>query len=320
MFHKPHTHSASELALQQGYEPMVPKSPAGSDRGSPDDHGADELVSQGALPNPHGTEDTVSHIPSHYSASDIPLPPPIPPSLYHPEPGFPDAAVHDSLPANWQAPLHPVPVHRSQSFNSECEVIDAVTLNQPSLVIPLVTSLIPKERLLAYQFVFDLVGGGALEFLQGVKAGLPEGKEETQDIYDGSRNNKVDRLIVRNVKDVLEARASIYHTAVTLQNASMHAGTTSDVFLHKNLKWLGLASHWAKFSTTTALGVIHKGYFEEGMNSLGPYLPQAGGESQIQEAAYSEGGALYALGLINAGCGSGQPVENYLHATMKTTG
>jgi 26S proteasome regulatory subunit N2 len=98
----------------------------------------------------------------------------------------------------------------------------------------------------------------------------------------------------------------------------MHAGTTSDVFLRDNLPWLGLASNWAKFSTTAALGVIHKGYFQEGMNILGPYLPQPGGESQIAGAAYSEGGALYALGLINAGCGSGQPVETYLRDTMKS--
>ena len=50
-----------------------------------------------------------------------------------------------------------------------------------------------------------------------------------------------------------------------------------------------------------------------------PLPPQVGGESQISGAAYSEGGALYALGLINAGCGSGQPVEDYLRETMKTS-
>lgn len=97
----------------------------------------------------------------------------------------------------------------------------------------------------------------------------------------------------------------------------MHAGTTSDVFLRENLEWLGMATNWAKFSATAALGVIHKGYFQEGMNILGPYLPQNGAESQIQGAAYSEGGALYALGLINAGCGGGQTVENYLRETLK---
>jgi 26S proteasome regulatory subunit N2 len=97
----------------------------------------------------------------------------------------------------------------------------------------------------------------------------------------------------------------------------MHAGTTSDVFLRENLEWLGLAANWAKFSTTAALGVIHKGYFEEGMTILGPYLPSSGGESQLQGANYSEGGALYALGLINAGCGSGRIVEGYLRETLK---
>lgn len=131
------------------------------------------------------------------------------------------------------------------------------------------------------------------------------------------RNNKVDLLILKNTKEHLEPRSSIFHTALTLQNAFMHSGTTSDVFLRDNLEWLGVASNWSKFSATAALGVIHKGYFEEGMNILGPYLPQEGGDSQIQGAAYSEGGALYALGLINAGCGSGRSVEGYLRETLK---
>lgn len=117
------------------------------------------------------------------------------------------------------------------------------------------------------------------------------------------------------LQDALEPRSSIYHTALTLQNAFMHAGTTSDIFLRDNLEWLGLASNWSKFSATAGLGVIHKGYFEQGQTILGPYLPQTGGESNIQGAAYSEGGALYALGLINAGCGS--TVTTYLRDTLK---
>ena len=98
----------------------------------------------------------------------------------------------------------------------------------------------------------------------------------------------------------------------------MHAGTTSDVFLRENLEWLGYASNWSKFTATAALGVIHKGNFEHGMVILGPYLPnENGGESQLAGAAYSEGGALYALGLINAGVGSGQTVEEYLRNMLK---
>jgi len=98
----------------------------------------------------------------------------------------------------------------------------------------------------------------------------------------------------------------------------MHAGTSSDLWLRENLDWLGYAANWAKFTATAALGVIHKGNFEEGMNILGPYLPNAGGgDSGIPGAAYSEGGSLFALGLINAGVGSGQTVENYLRDALK---
>ncbi|KAF8898847.1 hypothetical protein BD779DRAFT_1666615 [Infundibulicybe gibba] len=210
-----------------------------------------------------------------------------------------------------------------------------VTLNSSSLTIPLLTSLVPKERLVAYQFAFDLVEGGAQDFLESVRGELPEGDADTKPIYDRlrsiltgqesvklyleflKRNNHVDLLILKNTKEDLEPRSSIYHTALTLQNAFMHSGTTSDLFLRDNLEWLGLASNWSKFSATAGLGVIHKGYFEQGKTILGPYLPQSGGESGIQGAAYSEGGALYALGLINAGCRTS--ITDYLRDTLKAS-
>ncbi|KAG6818006.1 hypothetical protein H0H87_009161 [Tephrocybe sp. NHM501043] len=191
-----------------------------------------------------------------------------------------------------------------------------ITLSNPSLTVPLLVSLVPKQPLLAYQLAFDLVEGGAQDFLESVRRDLPEGDEVTKPTFDKlrsiltgqesvklyleflKRNNHVDLVILRNTK-----------------NAFMHAGTTSDLFLRENLEWLGLASNWSKFSATAGLGVIHKGYFEQGMTILGPYLPQSGGESNVQGAAYSEGGALYALGLINAGCGSS--VTTYLRDTLK---
>ncbi|KAG6853583.1 hypothetical protein C0991_003107 [Blastosporella zonata] len=210
-----------------------------------------------------------------------------------------------------------------------------ITLSDPALTVPLLVSLVPNQPLLAYQFAFDLVEGGAQDFLESVRRDLPEGDEVTKPTFDQlrsiltgqesvklyleflKRNNHVDLVILKNTKDVLEPRSSIYHTALTLQNAFMHAGTTSDLFLRENLEWLGLASNWSKFSATAGLGVIHKGYFEQGMTILGPYLPQSGGESGVQGAAYSEGGALYALGLINAGCGSS--VTTYLRDTLKAS-
>ncbi|KAJ3763062.1 D-isomer specific 2-hydroxyacid dehydrogenase [Lentinula raphanica] len=189
-------------------------------------------------------------------------------------------------------PLFPRPTAGDGSTLPQSLTRLLVTLGDPSLTVPLFVSLVPKESLLAYQFAFDLVEGGARDYLDLVREQLPAGNA-----------------------DNLEPRSSIYHTALTLQNAFMHSGTTSDIFLRENLEWLGLASNWSKFSATAGLGVIHKGYYEQGKTILGPYLPQDGNESSIPGAAYSEGGALYALGLINAGCGT--EISTYLREALR---
>jgi 26S proteasome regulatory subunit N2 len=111
-----------------------------------------------------------------------------------------------------------------------------------------------------------------------------------------NKNNKTDMSILKVTKDSLEDRYSIYHSAITFTNAFAHCGTTSDRFLRENLDWLGRASNWAKFSTTAALGLIHKGSWINGMKVVKPYLPGGSAPSK-----FSEGGALFALGLIYTG-------------------
>ena len=63
-------------------------------------------------------------------------------------------------------------------------------------------------------------------------------------------------------------------------------------------EWLGRAINWAKFSATAGLGVIHRGHLQQGRALMAPYLPQNGAIGSA--SPYSEGGALYALGLIHA--------------------
>lgn len=123
------------------------------------------------------------------------------------------------------------------------------------------------------------------------------------------RNNKADIAILNKVRDSLEARNSIFHTAVTLSNAFMHAGTTHDKFFRDNLEWLGKAVNWSKFTATAALGVIHRGNLTQGQRLLSPYLPKehisgVGSTGSV----YSQGGSLYAFGLIYANHG-GSAVE-----------
>ena len=126
------------------------------------------------------------------------------------------------------------------------------------------------------------------------------------------RNNRTDRNILNKIRDSLEPRNSIFHTGVTFANAFMNSGTTNDSFFRDNLEWLGKAINWSKFTATAALGVIHRGNLSQGQKLLEPYLPK---ESSAAGSAYSQGGSLYALGLIYTNHGT--HVLDYLRNHFK---
>lgn len=115
------------------------------------------------------------------------------------------------------------------------------------------------------------------------------------------RNNHTDLSILNRVRDSLEGRNSIFHTAVTFCNAFMNQGTTNDKFFRDNLEWLGKAVNWSKFSATAALGVIHRGNLTQCRKLLEPYLPR---RTSLGGSIFSQGGALYAYGLIYANHGA----------------
>ncbi|CAO3613493.1 unnamed protein product [Cunninghamella blakesleeana] len=217
-----------------------------------------------------------------------------------------------------------------------------VHLNDSQAAAKLLVGLVEKKNeLMAYQIAFDLEDNATQDFLSKVSSSLPkpEAKEEGENARQESndplskilsiisgeesirlyleflyRNNHTDLMILKNTKNALESRHSIYHSALTFANAFMHAGTTSDEFLRQNLDWLSRATNWTKFSATAALGVIHKGQLAQSMNLLAPYLPQEGAQGGSE---YSEGGSLYALGLINAN--HGKDVLSYLQKALKDT-
>jgi len=199
-----------------------------------------------------------------------------------------------------------------------------VTLSSPQITVAYLRALVPDKLILAYQVAYDLFESGVQEFLQTVMQQLPEEYDSLKMILSGEsstklyceflkRNNNVDMLILKHTRESLEPRSSLYHTALSLQNAYMHSGTGSDVFLRENLDWLVKASNWSKFTATAAFGSIHKGNLEKGMSLLQPYLP--GDEPGATGSVYSEGGALYALGLINIGRGT--HIETYMRGKLK---
>jgi 26S proteasome regulatory subunit N2 len=119
------------------------------------------------------------------------------------------------------------------------------------------------------------------------------------------RNNRTDLSILNKVRDSLESRTSIFHTALTFCNAFMNQGTTNDQFFRDNLDWLGKAVNWSKFTATAALGVIHRGNLDQSRKLLEPYLPRQGGGHSNNGSVFSQGGALFAYGLIHANHGAG---------------
>ena len=123
------------------------------------------------------------------------------------------------------------------------------------------------------------------------------------------RTNKCDLQVLKNTKDAV--RNSVCHNGTVIANGFMHAGTTSDQFLRDNLDWLSRATNWAKFTATASLGVIHKGHEKEALNLMATYLPKESGPG----SAYSEGGGLYALGLIHAN--HGKAIMEYLLQQLK---
>lgn len=195
-----------------------------------------------------------------------------------------------------------------------------VNLNDHNLSTHLFGSLLeskdPNGRLYAYQVAFDLVNSASQELLNKTTASLEElnAAEENPirskiihilsgvptsdfDITFLQKNNNTDIQILNKAQKALEGRHSIFHSAITFENAFLHAGTTDDSFIRNNLEWLGKATNWSKFSATAALGVIHKGNLSQGKKILQPYLPGSSGSH------YTKGGSLYALGLIFAGHG-----------------
>ncbi len=91
----------------------------------------------------------------------------------------------------------------------------------------------------------------------------------------------------------------------------MHCGTTCDQFLRDNLEWLGRSTNWAKFTATASLGAIHRGHEKEALHLMSTYLPK----DSSPGSAYSDGGGLYALGLIHVNHGG--EISEYLLNQLK---
>lgn len=199
-----------------------------------------------------------------------------------------------------------------------------IETNQPAKVSQAINHLAGTDATLpeAIQISFNVQADATQEFLGHVVSGLriesSKTLESLRDILSGRvsrrlyleflcRNNRTDALILEKTKGSLNPQMSLHHQALSCANGFTQAGSTNDEFLRKNLDFLSHASNWAKFSAAASLGSIHKGQNERSRELLSAYLPKTGG---VSGSAYSEGGALMAMGLIHAG--QGEEIVPYL--------
>ncbi|ODQ67787.1 26S proteasome regulatory complex, non-ATPase subcomplex, Rpn2/Psmd1 subunit [Nadsonia fulvescens var. elongata DSM 6958] len=217
-----------------------------------------------------------------------------------------------------------------------CKII--VQLNDYNLAIRIFNDLFSSTKedseLIAFQVAFDLVASASQELLEKVSIAFDENNSASDtsrkiqynaklvrilsglptcdyDITFLQKNNNTDLAILNKTKSFLDGRNSVFHSAVTFENAFLHVGTTADSFFRRNLDWLSKATNWTKFSATAALGVIHRGNLTQGQKLLGPYLPGS------QGSVYTQGGSLFGLGLIFAG--HGREIIDYLRQHISET-
>ncbi|OMH78592.1 26S proteasome non-ATPase regulatory subunit 1 [Zancudomyces culisetae] len=199
------------------------------------------------------------------------------------------------------------------NYEKVCQCLVAINNKEKCAAILLeLANSSEKGELMAYQIGFELEENATQDFTRGLiellgKEGENEKISKLVNILSGEArrklwlemlfsNNNADLGQLKEISTHLDSRNSAYHSCLSICNAYMHAGTTVDEFLRKNLEWLSRANNWSKFTATAALGVIHKGQTDRGMDLMQPYLPQ----DRVSSSAYSESGAFFALGLINA--------------------
>ncbi|KAL1807180.1 hypothetical protein ACET3Z_030248 [Daucus carota] len=203
-------------------------------------------------------------------------------------------------------PVQPVSTETESAQDANAATTEDVQMADGTQAVPeAVTASVPvvdpKEATYAER----------LTKLKGILSGETSIQLTLQFLYS---HNKSDLLILKTIKQSVEMRNSVCHSATIYANAIMHAGTTVDTFLRENLDWLSRATNWAKFSATAGLGVIHRGHLQQGRSLMAPYLPQSGSGGG---SPYSEGGALYALGLIHANHGEG--IKQFLRQSLSST-
>lgn len=208
-----------------------------------------------------------------------------------------------------------VPAYLSLSSPDYASICACYTrLNDASSLARLFHSSLDPNLL--YQLAFIVYERSKPSFLAALLAALPQSSSTVHtrlaQILSGDistrlhleflcKNNHTPKSLLATTKSHLNPKSSAHHSALTVSHAILNYGTTNDEFLRQNLEFLSYATNWSKFIATSCLGLIHQGHTSNALHLLSPYLPpSASSPGSTSVSPYSEGGSLFALGLIHA--------------------
>ncbi|EAR85471.2 26S proteasome regulatory complex, subunit RPN2 (macronuclear) [Tetrahymena thermophila SB210] len=184
----------------------------------------------------------------------------------------------------------------------------------------LIDDLLAKNIPLAYQVATEISETQNYSFIKKVIQALPieesnsEKRKTVIDILDGRTQreinqkvlehlNKSDPLYIKQIHSAVDSKKSVAHTALILCNSILNAGTGNDQFVKDNIDWAQKSQLWARFASLASLGMIHSGKPEQAKQIFASHLPkgQAGGNTGGAPNYYSNGGALYGIGIMHSG-------------------
>lgn len=117
--------------------------------------------------------------------------------------------------------------------------------------------------------------------------------------------DKTDPQYIKQIHTAVDSKKSVAHTAVIFCNSILNAGTSNDQFIKDNIDWAQKSQLWQRFSSLASLGMVHQGQPEQAKQVFATHLPKAASAANAPGAAtpnyYSNGGALYGIGLMHQG-------------------
>ena len=139
------------------------------------------------------------------------------------------------------------------------------------------------------------------------------------DIIEGEFTCKINSLVLQKqartdphylaMLKKIDSKYSISHGAAIMGLSLLQSFTQDEEFLNikENLELAAKSTHWNKFTSISSLGLIHRNTRDKAV--LKKFLPENNSGDGVNH--YSNGGALYGLGLLYTGTNN-QTIIDYI--------